>query len=196
MLNEDAGTLSGDALSKLTFEGDAIGGGDQATINSNLFTPATVKSLQSIKSSEKLYEVITLVATEAAELHELKSQISSTPNNLALSFQRRPLLHAYALGLDSTSTMDFGPKMLLGAKVLLGMVQRIPAADLEQAVLMLPLPTLVSLIKIIDEWFAVEEDTLTSFGAALLGFCSFFTSTRFKIALFGLSTPRSTACSL
>ncbi|KGG50206.1 hypothetical protein DI09_81p90 [Mitosporidium daphniae] len=171
LLNEDSGAISGDALSKLTLEGNMVDGGDQA-VNSNFFTPSTIKSLQSIKSSEKLYEVITLVAIENFELEELRNQLPSISSESGLSFQRRPLLHAYALSMNSTSTMEFGPKMLPGTKVVLEIVRKIPMADLEQAVLMLPLPALISFIKIIEEWFVKkrEECSPNSFGAALLGF--------------------------
>lgn len=158
LLSEDSGTLAGDALSKLTLEGSIDIEAEE------LILPSTVKSLQSIKSSEKLYEVITLVTTESSEL---KALIDSTSTS---SFQRRPLLHAYALGLMSSSTMEYSPKMLPGSQIVLGIVRKIPAADLEQAILMLPLPALISFIKIIEEWI-IRNDNLhsNSFGVALLG---------------------------
>jgi hypothetical protein len=108
---------------------------------------ATTKSLDNIKASEKLYEIIQLASEDLLAVQEYEE---ARAKGMRLdSPQRNPLLQAYAHGL----TQGGGKGGEIRAElIVLKMVERIRVADLEQALLLLPIATIIAFLPIIQTW--------------------------------------------
>ena len=107
------------------------------------------QSLVSMKATERLHEVITLALEELA----LTTSRQDTPSEKVVdpSMSRHPLLVAYARG-DSTLSVEV---------ILWSVLESIPSGDLEQALLLLPLSSILGLFQFMPTWMETPLTTLT-----------------------------------
>lgn len=105
-------------------------------------------NLENIKASEKLFEVIELATEEISQLKEYEER--KLQASLPLD---RPSRHSLLLGYAR------GNHELPAQWIVLMLAERIPASELEQCLLVLPLHAVISLLSMIGYW--IQKASLT-----------------------------------